>query len=77
MAQDRKYGQVEVPGIPDDEPIFILRAQDKSTPQVINQYADTSLTNGSPSEHAAAARRIATDMRDWQASHPDRVKAAD
>ena len=28
MAYDNKYGEIEVPGVPDNEPIFILRAQD-------------------------------------------------
>ena len=28
MAKDRKYSDVDVEGIPEDEPIFVLRAQD-------------------------------------------------
>jgi len=38
MAQDRKYGQVEVPGIPEDEPVFILRAQDVLALPTLHRY---------------------------------------
>lgn len=38
MALDSKYGQVTVPGIPDDEPIFILRAQDATAISTIEDY---------------------------------------
>lgn len=77
MAQDSKYGFIDVPGIPDDEPIFIIRAQDKSAPQVINQYAETAIVNGSPSSHAAECRLVSANMREWQAAHPEVVKAGD
>lgn len=77
MAFDKKYGSVDIDGIPDDEPIFIIRAQDKSAPQVVTQYADTAIVNGSPSEHAAAARQVAEEMRDWQRDNESKVKAGD
>lgn len=77
MAKDSKYGDIDVPGIPDDEPIFIIRAKDKSAPQAIMQYAETAITNGSPSSHAAECRLVAGGMREWQQRNPDLVKAGD
>lgn len=77
MAIDKKYGNISVPGIPDDEPIFILRAQDKAAPQTINQYAENAIRNGSDSQHAAGARIVSGDFRKWQEDNPDKVKAAD
>jgi len=38
MAFDVKYGQVAVPGISEDEPIFILRAQDRFALPLILLY---------------------------------------
>lgn len=77
MAIDSKYGQVSIPGIPDDEPIFVLRGQDLATPQTINNYADNAIGNGSPPEHAESARRRSSEIREWQQENADQVKAAD
>lgn len=77
MAQDKKYGFIDIPGIPDSEPIFIIRAKDKSAPQSVEQYANTAIINGSPAEHGAAARQVAAEMRQWQDDNPDLVKAGD
>lgn len=77
MAIDSKYGDIDIPGIPDDEPVFVIRAKDSCAPQAIMQYAELSIVNGSPSEHAAACRRVAIDFRDWQAENQDKVKAPD
>lgn len=77
MAQDSKYGKIDIEGIPDDEPIFILRAQDKAAPQTINQYAENAIRAGSPTEHAAAARRVSSTMREWQQENEEKVKAGD
>ena len=40
MAQDKKYGHVRIRGIPDDEPVFIFRAQDMLVPLVLAYYRD-------------------------------------
>ena len=38
MAKDRKYSDVDVEGIPEDEPIFVLRAQDVFAVATIKFY---------------------------------------
>ncbi len=40
MAEDAKYGRVTVPGIPDNEPVFVLRAQDALAGAVLEQYRE-------------------------------------
>lgn len=39
MAIDNKYGRIEIPGIPDDEPVFVLRAQDALAVPTICHYS--------------------------------------
>ena len=39
MAIEQKYGHIAVPGVPDNEPVFILRAQDMLAPEAIYHYA--------------------------------------
>ncbi len=38
MAISGKYGKVDIPGIGADEPVFILRAQDKLAEAMIEIY---------------------------------------
>ena len=40
MAIDAKYGKVSIKGIPEDEPVFIFRAQNMLTPLVLAYYRD-------------------------------------
>ena len=40
MAIDAKYGKVSIKGIPEDEPVFIFRAQDMLAPLVLAYYRD-------------------------------------
>ncbi len=38
MAISGKYGKLEIPGVGSDEPVFILRAQDKLAQGLIEIY---------------------------------------
>jgi len=38
MAISLKYGKIDIPNIPDDEPVFIIRAQDSLSVPVISEY---------------------------------------
>ena len=38
MAVSGKYGKLDIPKIGEDEPVFILRAQDKLAEPAIEQY---------------------------------------
>jgi hypothetical protein len=40
MARDAKYGEFHIRGIPEDEPVFVFRAQDALVPLVLAFYRD-------------------------------------
>ena len=40
MAVDKKYGNIRIHGIPEDEPVFVFRAQDIFVPLVLAYYRD-------------------------------------
>jgi hypothetical protein len=52
MAIDLKYGHVTIPGIPDDEPVFILRAQDKFAEETVRYYGSAAAGHGQPMKWA-------------------------
>lgn len=77
MAQDSKYGQVDIPGIPDDEPVFILRGKDLATPDAVRGYADFANDEGSSAEFCNSVLVRADEIQNWQDEHTDLTKAAD
>jgi hypothetical protein len=46
MALSGKYGKVDIPNIGDEEPIFILRAQDKLAETAIAMYQALAASHG-------------------------------
>ena len=70
----------------EDEPLFILRAQDKLAPQVVRLWAASLLAallgdgeNASQAQvdKVTRAMKLAIDMEAWQAQHSARVKIPD
>ena len=59
--------------IPDDEPVFILRARDKHAAPTLIHYA----ANVEDREHREAARTRAAQFSNWAALHPTRVHEPD
>jgi hypothetical protein len=53
----------------DDEPIFVLRAQDELAPDIVSEWANRALAHGSPIAKVQEARELARRMREWQAEH--------
>ena len=47
MAVSTKYGKVDIPRIGADEPVFILRAQDKLAEAAIGMYRLLAASHGS------------------------------
>jgi hypothetical protein len=47
MALSGKYGQLDIPRIGRDEPVFILRAQDKLAEPAIEMYRLLAASHGS------------------------------
>jgi hypothetical protein len=63
MAVSGKYGKINVPKIPDDEPVFILRAQDRLAEAAIGMYRLLAASHGS--ELAASLEKEITSFRNW------------
>jgi len=52
--------------VPNDEPIFVLRAQDTVSPIAIRAWADAAEAVGSPPEKVRQARQWADEFERWQ-----------
>lgn len=58
----------------DDEPVFIVRGQDVTMPNTLEDWANRveRLNNGN-NEKTLQARRDAMDVLRWQSTHPTKV----
>jgi hypothetical protein len=76
MGTDRKYGKVttEHGDIPEDEPVLVLRARDKTTCPLLNGYRELCRKAGSPQRHIDLIEQAYTRFADWQEAHPDQVR---
>lgn len=53
--------------IPQDEPVFLIRGQDKLGPMIVEQWANAHELAGGHPAITAGARAQAFKMREWQA----------
>lgn len=62
------YDRIQDPAglIPDDEPVFLLRGQDRAAPQVVEMWAKLAGGMGASIEIVSAALEQAEEMREWQ-----------
>ena len=51
------------------EPIFVLRAQDKLAPSIVEEWAHQAETRGAPVDKVNEAYDCARAMRDWARSN--------
>lgn len=63
MAVSGKYGKVFISKIGEEEPIFILRAQDQLAAQAIEMYRDLAAKNGLPM--AESLQKEIDTFRSW------------
>jgi hypothetical protein len=65
------YNRIQDPvgKIPADEPVFLLRAQDKSAPDTVRGWALENLRNGGDVQLSKLAERHADAMEAWQDEH--------
>lgn len=59
----------------DDEPLFLLRAQDSLSTDAVWHYYETLVKLGLPQADGVQAQWLA--MVQWQRTHPERVKLPD
>lgn len=64
-------------GVPHDEPIFVIRAQDKAACATLIDYADNSERVGASKQFVDAIDGIADDFEKFAIEHPDRQKVPD
>jgi len=48
MAISGKYGKIDIPRVDPNEPVFVLRAQDKLAIPAIEMYRALAASHGSP-----------------------------
>ena len=75
MAIDRKYGRVtcEFGDIGEDEPVVVFRAQDRTTPRLLDAYYAICADDGSPPEHLDGIDANKAAVLTWQATHPTKT----
>lgn len=83
LAQTSKYTTASTSGritvratgkpIPDDEPVFILRASDTHACDVLEHYLQFCECEG----HAMAIEKVSEQFAAWQIANPGRVKEPD
>ena len=64
MALSGKYGKLDIPRIGEDEPVFILRAQDKLAEPTIELYRLLAASHGQPI--ADAVQKEVERFRKWR-----------
>ena len=57
----------------DDEPLFVLRAQDVLAPEIVREWAFRAAAAGVPAQKVEQARRDADAMEDYQTTHRKKV----
>jgi hypothetical protein len=64
MALSGKYGKLSIPRIGEEEPVFLLRAQDKLTEPAIEMYRVLATSHGC--QIANAVQKEIERFRQWQ-----------
>lgn len=61
------YNRIQDPAgiIPEDEPVFLIRAQDATAAATVEYWARLAADNGARSDIVAKAREQAERMRAW------------
>lgn len=57
----------------DDEPVFVLRAQDVLAPTVVKVWAELAKTHGVDWKKTAEAEILADHMKSWAKVHGSKV----
>jgi hypothetical protein len=66
MAVSGKYGKLSVPKLADDEPVFILRAQDSLAVTAIEMYRLLAASHSC--EIAGSVQKEIENFRNWSGS---------
>jgi len=64
MAISQKYGKINIEGVPDNEPVFVVRAQDALGIPVLIEYARQRL-NINTEFNKDEFKKIVVSFADW------------
>ena len=64
MAVSEKYGKIDIPKIKDDEPVFILRAQDQLAEGIIEIYRVLAVSHQPSLKNSLD--EVVKRFRDWK-----------
>lgn len=69
------YQRIQDPAgiIPEDEPVFLIRAQDLTGPDTVRAWARLQYSHKGNRDMALLAMRHADAMEDWQREHGAKV----
>jgi hypothetical protein len=73
VAQAGKYGELGIEHIPDDEPVFIIRAQDKLAVPTLDAYLELAEKAGVEEKFLDHLDRVRGDIRIWQRQNRTKV----
>jgi hypothetical protein len=73
VAKAGKYGELGIEHIPDDEPVFIIRAQDKLAVPIIQEYMALAEEKGVSDEFLDHLDRVCGDIKVWQRQNDTKV----
>jgi hypothetical protein len=65
------YDRIQDPAglIPEEEPVFLLRAQDELAPATVLRWSEMAIAAGCDMRIVVAAMRQAAEMVEWQRKH--------
>lgn len=73
-----KYAEIKsLLGIPADEPIFILRGQDKAASETIDDYLLNAEDEGADEEFLSGVEKCRTEFEHFKTQNLDRMKVPD
>ena len=75
MAYSVEYGRLVIPGIADDEPVFILRAEDKLAEPAMEMYRLLAEAHGCPI--GPVVEKEILSFREWHGDKRLPVSAGD
>ena len=73
------YDRIQDPSgkIPEDEPVFLLRAQDTSAPRVVLEWVRVNMELGGDRNLIEAAIKQIARMHEWQREHGHKIADGD
>lgn len=76
MGYDTKYGYISTSkgSIPEDEPVFMIRARDTTSIDVIANYIALCIKAGSPKRHLDLVLNALEEFQKWQNEHRPELK---